>query len=206
MLFFSAFFLLLIPLLISSGLGGFAGSVGLYFHTFEFNSGILSLFRQTAMMISGWDLVFLFGPLLALLTLVLLIALYITRNNEDPFIAIETMLFSLTVYYLLTSTVHPWYISTILIISLFTRFRYPVLWSFLVFLSYFTYRSEAFAESNVILITEYFLLYTFISFELFWKGRRENVSGLRTMHDKNIKHGNVSSETRIDRQHREYDK
>ncbi|MBL4576979.1 MAG: hypothetical protein JKX74_00825 [Flavobacteriales bacterium] len=80
-----------------------------------------------------------------------------------------SMLLAVTVYFLLSTTVHPWYITTLVALSVFTKYRYALLWSFLVLLSYASYESSAFSENFYLLWVEYLLVVGIILYELFRK-------------------------------------
>jgi len=45
----------------------------------------------------------------------------------------------LTVYYLVASIVHPWYVINLVVLSVFTKRYYLLVWSVTIFLSYFAY-------------------------------------------------------------------
>jgi hypothetical protein len=167
LLFLTAIILLFLPLFLSVGQAGFFKSIALYFHNFEFNAGILNLFRQSILMISGLDLVVVFGPVLLVISTLLMLAIYLFRNNNLPEVALESMLFAITVFYFFATTVHPWYLSTLVVLSVFTRFRYPIVWSMVVILSYYAYRYEEFSENFLLIFIEYAVVFLYYTFELF---------------------------------------
>jgi alpha-1,6-mannosyltransferase len=174
---FTSFILLLLPIFLSNQQAEFFSTVALYFHNFQFNSSILSLLRQYMLRLSGLDLVFVFGPLLSFVSLLIISALFLFRNNKQPLIALESILFALTVYYFLTTTVHPWYITILVILSIFTRFSYPVAWSLMVIVSYRAYSNGAFSENFVLIIMEYVVVYAYFLFEVF--GRSGRITALK---------------------------
>jgi hypothetical protein len=76
------------------------------------------------------------------------------------------MLIILSVYYFLASTVHPWYIISLLLLAIYTDFRFPILWSAVVILSYTAYANPNFEEDMVFLILEYFIVFGFMFYEI----------------------------------------
>jgi hypothetical protein len=153
--------------------GGEAGinlfsSLDLYFRSFEFNGSIYYLLRWLGFQIKGYNLIGITGPVLAATST--LIILGISWHYRDK--SLKNLGFvlpvSLTVLYLLSTTVHPWYITPLLAFLPFYRWMYPLLWSFLIFLSYQAYSAPAGVEEHtLILLAEYGLLFLFIAYE--WK-------------------------------------
>ena len=82
------------------------------------------------------------------------------------------MLIAFTIYLLLSTTVHPWYIASILLLSVFTNYKYAIVWSFIVIISYLAYANADNTENLWIIGAEYLVVYAIIIFELFTKGRR----------------------------------
>lgn len=75
------------------------------------------------------------------------------------------MLLGVSAYFFLSTTVHPWYIATPLILSIFTRYRFAILWSFLVYLSYYAYGNEQFQENLWLVAAEYLLVIGYFIWE-----------------------------------------
>ena len=80
-----------------------------------------------------------------------------------------SMLLVLSVYYLLSSTVHPWYLIFLLGLGLFTKYRFPLAWSVLAILSYYAYSNPAYTENLWLLGIEYFLVIALFIYELMGK-------------------------------------
>ncbi len=73
------------------------------------------------------------------------------------------MLWALMVYLLMSTTVHPWYITPLVALAVFTDYRFPIVWSILVIISYSGYSETGFTENIYLVITEYsFLVVTLI--------------------------------------------
>ena len=77
------------------------------------------------------------------------------------------MLLSSFCYFTLSTTVHPWYVATPLLLSIFSTYRFAVLWSFVVFFSYSAYTIDGFQENYVLVALEYTVLFLFALAEFF---------------------------------------
>jgi alpha-1,6-mannosyltransferase len=77
------------------------------------------------------------------------------------------MLFGISIYFLLATTVHPWYICTPLILSVFTRYKFPIVWSAAVILSYSAYGLNDFSENLWLVALEYTVVIGFAVWEIF---------------------------------------
>lgn len=77
------------------------------------------------------------------------------------------MLLGVSAYFFLSTTIHPWYIATPLMLSVFTRYRFALIWSFVVFFSYYAYGSNGFQENLWIVGLEYLLVFGALSYEIF---------------------------------------
>ncbi len=71
---------------------------------------------------------------------------------------------------LLSTTVHPWYICLPVAISIFTKYRYALIWSYAATLSYYAYRSVPVKE-NLWLVA---LSYLIVAGYAFWELRNNN--------------------------------
>ncbi len=125
----------------------FSESINLYFQTFEFNASIYYLAKEVSIRLLGYKST-LVGIILPLTTLVGIVTLSAYLWKSKPLLKqsrLDVPLFmkysaiSIASYYLLSSTVHPWYVINVLIFSVFAYSRAFVAWSLLVFLSYFAY-------------------------------------------------------------------
>ena len=76
------------------------------------------------------------------------------------------MMFAISIYFFLSTTVHPWYITTILAITIFTKYRYALVWSFIIALSYLAYAIDQTQENLWIVSLEYSMVYGILVWEL----------------------------------------
>ncbi len=143
----------------------FGKSLDLYFQKFEFNASFYYLFRQVGYWITGYNIIHLLGPLLSVVTLICIAQIAFQRRS-----LLEKMLLVLTVYFLCATTVHPWYITTLVALGALTQRWYPVVWSALLPLTYVAYASQPYQENLRIVALEYFLVICCLVYELFVKG------------------------------------
>lgn len=141
-------------------------SVNEYFVHFEFNASIFYLVRELGFYTKGYDIIASAGPVLSIFTFLIILGIAFFRKHEKPTDVITAMLWVISVYFLMTTTVHPWYITTVLALSVFTRYRFAMVWSFVVFLSYHAYQQDTTEESGVILLLEYGLLLAVMIYEV----------------------------------------
>ncbi|MBE2207161.1 MAG: DUF2029 domain-containing protein [Saprospiraceae bacterium] len=165
--------LLFLPVPVLGGVEGFFKSIGLYFNNFEFNAGIFYGLKQLGYWFSGRNMIAVIGPALSVVTLGIIFYLTFFRKNEAPGTLISSLLLAMTAYYLLGTTVHPWYIATPLALSVFTSFRYPMVWSFAVFFSYSAYAATPFSENRWLVGLEYLFVLAVLLWE--WRKREEPV-------------------------------
>ncbi|WP_194850965.1 hypothetical protein [Nonlabens antarcticus] len=154
------------PFISQQLISNYSSSVGLWFGTFEFNASIYYLIRYIGFEITGYNIIGIVGKILPLVTFMVILLFAAIRKNQFPEILLGSILFSFTVYIMLSTTVHPWYLTIPLLFSIFTRYRYMVLWSALVFLSYSAYSNLDFQENLWLIGIEYALVLGFLIYEL----------------------------------------
>ncbi len=161
---------------LNAGLNIFA-SLDLYFEMFEFNASLYPLIRETVVRGAGnWTavgsrLTTAVGFLIAVVTTGGIGWIAFGGRRAGWAALTNRLLVTLTVYFALATTVHPWYITSLVAASVFTRFRYPLLWSGLIWLSYATYRTVPYQENTGLKGLEYGLLLAYAGYE--WYRARE---------------------------------
>lgn len=141
-------------------------SLDLYFQTFEFNASIYYVAREIGYLVKGYNLIALIGPLLAGVSFMSILLVSFFRKTSDMKDLISSCLFVLSIYFLFTTTVHPWYITTLVFLSVFTRYKYAVIWSLTIILSYHAYSASGNQELLWLLALEYLLVIAFFVLEL----------------------------------------
>lgn len=172
--------ILFVPLLQAGIVHGFATSLGYYFQKFEFNASIYYIIREVGFVIAGFNIIQYAGPFLAAVAAaaIFYIALRQARLREQVITTdiFTVMLWSLFIYFLSTTILHPWYIITLLSLTIFTRYRFPILWTGLIFVTYAGYTEQGFHEHLFFVACEYTVLFAFILYETLWKKNVANYS------------------------------
>ncbi|AZQ43582.1 glycosyltransferase 87 family protein [Nonlabens ponticola] len=135
------------PLVSGELIEKYAASIGLWFGTFEFNASIYYVIRAIGYEVTGYNIIGTVGKILPLITIAVIILLSLLRQNKYPEVLLTSILLAFTTYLLLSTTVHPWYLTIPLLFSLFTRYRFMVVWSCLVFVSYSAYANADYSEN-----------------------------------------------------------
>lgn len=149
----------------------FTQSLGLWFGKFEFNASIYYIVRWIGFQVKGYNIIETAGLVLPVITFLIILALSFFRKNATTRQLITSMLFAITAYLFLSTTVHPWYLAIPLVLSVFTEFRYMIVWTAVVILSYFTYSNAEFQESLWLLALEYIIVFSFLGWELLKPGK-----------------------------------
>jgi hypothetical protein len=111
----------------------------------------------------------LFGKVGSIVSLGYIVYLSLRYKKISFRTLLQHMLWASTLYYLFSTTVHPWYLMLPLFLGVFTKFNYMVVWSWLVFLSYAAYANANFEENLWLIALEYGILASIIVFEVFLK-------------------------------------
>lgn len=136
-------------------------SVNLYFQKFEFNASIYYLVRAIGFQITGYNIIGTAGKILALLTFT---GVFLISWRAKSFFL--GALAILTLYFSVATTVHPWYAANLVAIAVFTQFRYPIVWSYTIFLSYATYQTNLYQENLWLVALEYLLVLGVMIYEI----------------------------------------
>jgi hypothetical protein len=159
--------LIFAPLLDASFVRGFGSSASLYFQKFEFNASVFYIVRAIGFWYVGWDVIQTAGLVLALLVFVFIVLLAIFQNTAEHNLP-GILLWPLFIYLLFATIVHPWYVSPLVGLCIFSRYRFPVVWSFFIFLSYQGYGEHFFQENYGLVALEYVVTFGYMLYEL-WK-------------------------------------
>ncbi|MGV6829195.1 MAG: glycosyltransferase 87 family protein [Flavobacteriales bacterium] len=153
----------------------FSKTIALWFQKFEFNASIYYIIRWIGFKIIGWNLIATVGKILPLISLLIILLLTFRRKNKIFQQLIISLLFSISFYYFFSTTVHPWYIATPLLLSLFTKYKFAVVWSFVVMLSYSAYQSNGFSENYMLITLEYLVVISCFLWEVFIKNSKKSL-------------------------------
>lgn len=157
--------LLFLPLLSGVFLENFGNSLDLYFRKFEFNASVYYVLRWLGYLQKGYNQIALIGPLLATGTFIGIMAMAYREKSNNWQSLPALALFAISLYLFFTTTVHPWYVAMPLVLCLFTNWRYPVVWSGMILLTYINYSYTEYHENLWIVGLEYSVVFGFLIWE-----------------------------------------
>ena len=160
------FVVLFVPFLNVSLVPDFFSSLRLYFQTFEFNASLYYLFRWIGYQVTGYNTIAVLGVALAVVVFITIVTIALKEKIITWQSLFRSMLLCLTAYYLLATTVHPWYITPLVLLSVFTCYRYVVVWSALIIVSYAAYQSMPYQEHLWLIAMEYVVVIGWMVYEL----------------------------------------
>jgi len=152
-------FLLILFTPILANFSFFWQSLDLYFQKFEFNASLYYFLRWIGFQIKGYNMIHVLGPAMAVIALVSILYLWYKYHRSINKNALARYcLFAFTIYLLTATTVHPWYLIFPVALCVFTQFSYPLVWSFLVCLTYVNYSYSPYQENLWFVRFEYLLI------------------------------------------------
>jgi len=160
--------LFFLPFVSEALIANFMTSIHLYFQNFEFNASIYYIVREIGFQVKGYNIIHTVGKVTPWLVLISVLLIALLKRNSTPETLLKSMLFSILIYYSLASIVHPWYIAIPLFLSVFTKYKFPLVWSFFIILSYSAYKNEAYNENLYLVAIEYLTVYGFMIYECFF--------------------------------------
>jgi len=161
--------LLFLPFLSIAFIKNFAATLSLYFSSFEFNASVYYIIRWIGFETMGWNIIGTAGKVLPVLVVLFLLYLSFFKKAKNLNHLLVLMLFGICFYYLLSTTVHPWYLTVPLVLSVFTKYRFMVVWSFMIVLSYSAYGAGGFQENLWLVALEYVVVIGVFVWELVWR-------------------------------------
>ncbi len=166
-----------------------ASSLNLYFRQFAFNASVYYVLKMAGKAVAapGTEVGRMLGPILGLAVFagVWVLALAnlpgrsfkkktgeVWRKALPPPVfflkfRLDRFLAAATLYLALATTVHPWYATVPFALSLSTPWRYPLVWTGVVALSYSHYQGGAYREQYGWIALEYVLLFGFAAWECY---------------------------------------
>nr|WP_288935456.1 mannosyltransferase [uncultured Allomuricauda sp.] len=160
---------LLLPFYSPFFIDNYAETVGLWFSNFEFNSSIYNVVKKVGVTYyeaKPWELIDSYGSMLKKAVIVIVLLIAFLRKNGKLEDVITSIVFALATYYFLSSTVHPWYVVFLLGFAIFTNYRFPLVWSCTIILSYYAYSNPDYKENLWLLAIEYILVIGFFIYEM----------------------------------------
>lgn len=163
-------------------------SMGLYFGHFEFNGSVYYLIRYWLINeywriweyhdyfrgfsflenLLEYDLYVVLRKILPIVDLLLILYLSIKRDiqkSEKTFLASFLAIYS--VHFFLATTIHPWYITPLVLFAVLSPYRlYVLLWTALIGLTYISYQGGQFTENSWVIGLEYWLVFGLLIWEV----------------------------------------
>ncbi|MEZ4792568.1 MAG: mannosyltransferase [Gelidibacter sp.] len=161
--------LLFAPFYSSEFINNYSQTVALWFGQFEFNASLYYIARAIGYGITGYNEIGVIGKFIPIIVVAALLIMTFFRNNKTMPQLIAAMLLISTIYYFTSTTIHPWYLATLLILSVFTNYKFPLVWSFMVILSYYAYANSDYSENLWIVGLEYVVVYSVFVWEVFFR-------------------------------------
>ena len=120
--------------------------------------------RKIGFLSKGYYILETDGPCLSEITIIIIMSIALFAHpKKDSTPAVWLWIF--LIYFAMATIVHPWYVTALVALCTLTHYRFPVLWSALIFLSYLGYSETGFEESMLIVALEYSLLLIFVIYE-----------------------------------------
>ena len=161
--------LLFLPFYTPELIGNYSNSVSLWFKDFEFNASFYYIFREIGYLFSGYNEIAFIGKTTVVLSVLFLLYVTFFRRNKTFVQLITAMLFGLCFYYFTATTVHPWYLATPLILCVFTKYKFPIIWTLVIILTYQAYANNPWKENLWFVFIEYLIVFLFLIYEILYQ-------------------------------------
>lgn len=168
-----------LPLINQEVIEHIGSSLNLYFQRFEFNASFYYLLRWLGVQLTGYNQIAVIGPLLSLVTFAVVISMAAVKKLGSVKRLMGYMAAALTVYLLLATTVHPWYITTLVALTAASLFRFAVVWSGFAILSYSAYRTPTYTEDLALIALEYTMVLLWLLVEIYLYRQRRKHANLK---------------------------
>jgi hypothetical protein len=131
-------------------MANYSKTVGLWFTNFEFNASIYYVLREIGFWVSGYNLIGIIGKISPFVTAFIII--YLTFRSKY---FLQNQFMVLMVYFLLSTTIHPWYLTSMIFFGVFLNAKSIWIWSYCIIFSYSAYAGSQFSEKPLFLLLEY---------------------------------------------------
>lgn len=149
-------------------------SIKLYFYSFEFNASVWYIAREIGYQIEGYNIIKLAGDYFSRVAAILILILAFTEKNPLGKNLGKSWLWAFMIYFALATIVHPWYVTTLLALCLFSSYRFPLVWTIFLPLTYYTYRTDAYEENLWLLTIEYLVVFAYMFYEIKQKAKQSS--------------------------------
>lgn len=145
-------------------------SVDLFLRRFEFNASVYYFVRWIGKQVTGYNIIAYAGPALAIIAAGLIFSLSFQDKKTTKQADAVKLLFIISTWFIFSTTVHPWYICLPVALSVFTPYRYAIIWSFTAILSYLSYHYKPVQENLWLLGAGYIVMLGYA----FWEVKNNN--------------------------------
>ena len=153
----------------------YSQSVGLWFSNFEFNASLYYVLKTILKHFFDLNLITYVRFIVPLVMGSTLFYLISRKQSKTQAIIIQS-LWLVSIYFFISTTIHPWYLTTLVFLSCFGNYQFPLWWSFSVFLSYAAYFQNEVHENSYLLMIEYGILMAVLIYEFIVKVPRIKAS------------------------------
>lgn len=163
-----------LPFINQELISGHLESGALYFNKLEFNGSVYFIVRKIGFWYKGYNIIQTAGPWLGIAAFTGILLYALMEKPEHVHIAIS-MMWVWMIYVSFTTTLHPWYVTPLVALCVFSNYRFPMVWSFLIFFTYLGYTSEGYRETPFIFFAEYVLTLGWMFYEISLYSRKNQV-------------------------------
>jgi hypothetical protein len=164
--------ILFVPLLDASFFAGLTDSLRLYYQKLEFNGGLYFLVREIGYQVKGYNIIASSGKAFAVISTILILS-YSIYSSGKTLLPAKVFTWIMLIFAAFSLIWHPWYIATFILLSVFTGYLFPLVWSYFIFLTYAGYTSEGYHDTNIIFIIEYLMVFAAILFDIYLERQRQ---------------------------------
>lgn len=170
------------PLYFPEFTANYTSTLKLWFSNFEFNAGLYNAIEEVAVWQGArpWKFIKEYGVVIpAVIALATLLASLLPPMKQPKYWFTGALMIS-SLYFFTATTVHPWYITFPLLLGVFTNYRFIILWSATVVLSYSAYMTSGVEERPLILLIEYIPVLGFLIYEILRNNKNWTLSGKKS--------------------------
>lgn len=163
--------LFFLPFLSSKLIENYTETIGLWFTNFQFNASIYYIIREIGFYFTGYNIIGIVGEITPFITILIILYFAFIKIIKTTDSIIKFSLFVLTLYFFISTTVHPWYVVNLILLSVFTKYKFPIVWSFFIVFSYYAYSVVPFKENLWLIALEYVAVISIFIFEISRKSK-----------------------------------
>ena len=158
--------LFFLPFLNPTLITNYVETISLWFTNFEFNASFYYVVREVGYYVKGYNIIQTVGKITPIVTILIVSYFALVKKNRKIDAIIVNSLFVITFYLFISTTVHPWYVINLILLCVFSNYKFPIVWSFTIILSYYAYSVLPFKENMFFIIAEYSIVYLIFFYEL----------------------------------------